>query len=169
MEVIVNNNTIEIKKSGTWRWLSVATTIIIFLVFIVIICINLFSNDKIKSMDFSDFGVLLLILSITLFALIYNINRDRRKYSKLFFEIRNQEIYLNQARLCKGNEIYFILISEVTDGDGASSYNIDLNYENGRIEIAFDLSKNEAMLYSNSIASFFNVKIKKEEKDMVMP
>lgn len=169
MEVIVNNNTIEIKKSSTWRWLSVATTIIIFLVFIVFIWISLFANDKIRSINFSDFGVLLFILSIILYALIYNIKRDRRKYSKLFFEIRNQEIYLNQARLCKENEICFILISTVTDGDGASSYSIDLNYENGRIEIAFDLSKNEALLYSNSIASFFNVKIKNEERDMVMP
>jgi hypothetical protein len=109
----------------------------------------------------------LIVLSTVL--LFHNIRRSRAKYRDIEIRLLNNNILINNKPFCTLDNLESIAIERMTDGDGASFYNIGPLCENKFYTLTLDQGKKQAEQTAGIIGDFLGRNTVARDGKMIFP
>ena len=164
IEIHTEKETLVLNKSKTSKLLSFFFIILFGLAFLLVFVIFFFrakGRDLVYDFDV-DLG-LFVLLGLSIFVLVYGSKRVRTKYRPFILRQFNDDVLVNEQRICSINELEPIKIQRMTDRDGASSYNIGLSFRRQFYPLCLEQSRDEAVSIASIVAHFFGKEVKMED------
>jgi hypothetical protein len=171
-EIWINlgNNSLILSK-GKWAGrFELSFHIIIWLAVFVI---PTFWIINAKGLDWVDVSVVLgfaAYLGILVIFLIYNLRRTKLKYKTFIIQKVNSNLVINDESICSMTELENIIIQKMTDGDGASYYNVGVRIQQGRFfPLCLEQGKDDATSLASIIANYLDKEVRSESGKMIFP
>lgn len=169
IEINLTEDILNLKKSksghdiGKMIILSISLLIVYPIIYLLV-----------KEKTISDFGIPDLLISLTIIVLtviffLYNWKRDKIKFKEILLRKKSDKVLINNLFFCELNRITSIDIVEFADGDGASSYNIEISCDKKSFSVCMDQGKKDAIAIASVIGQFLNKDIAFKKGKTLIP
>ncbi|HMK26375.1 MAG TPA: hypothetical protein VK483_10120 [Chitinophagaceae bacterium] len=169
IEIFQVEGALFIKKSKSSFQTGVLINIFISLLISFPIIYLLTTKKSINNLSSGDIiiSLILIILATTFF--IYNWKRDVKKFRAIEIRKERDNVLINNLLFCELNKIGLVTITELTDGDGASSFNIEISCGENHFPVYLDQGKKDAIAIASEIGHFLNKEVAFKKGKMIIP
>jgi hypothetical protein len=169
LEVYSDQNSLRIEKNKYSRNADIIFYIFFYLSFFIAPIVYVLNLKGLKILK--DFQVLMIaigFLILSIIFLVYNIKRTLLKRRPLILRKINSEIFINDQVFSPIDKLE-IIIQRMTDGDGASSFNVGLAADKNFYPVTLDQGKEQAQQLASIIGKYFDKEVSLKDGRMLIP
>lgn len=170
LNVFINNNSqLVIKKNNLAKYSDIIFFLLLPFLFIGLFFYLISNAENLRSLGFFPWILICVFLLAIIAVSYYNIKRSIRKNKSYFVSLINKQVFINDVLFCYYHDLSPITISKLTDGDGASSYNVLLCSNNKTFPLALDLTREEALSLASILSEYLVKEILIKDGKMIIP